>query len=66
MLYSTEQAAEYCQMSVAAIKYHIHRAKDLKGQLIGNSYIFTRDDLDSFLKNKREQGRPVTKSKPQR
>lgn len=58
MFYSTEQAAEYCKMSIAAIKYHIHTSKTLKGELVGHSYIFTQAQLDTFLKNKREQGRP--------
>lgn len=57
-LFSTTEAAEYLGLSVPAVKYHIHKAKDLKGQLVGNSLVFTKDQLDQFKLVRRPQGRP--------
>ena len=57
-LFSTRQAAEYLGLSLSAIKYHIHEAKTITGELIGNSLIFTQEELDRFKENKRPQGRP--------
>lgn len=57
-LFSTTEAAEYLNLSLAAIKYHIYQAKSLSGQLIGNSLVFTKDQLDQFKLVRRPQGRP--------
>jgi hypothetical protein len=56
--YSTAEAAEYLGLSVAALKYHIHVAENIKGHLIGNSLMFTQEQLDEFKRTKRPQGRP--------
>lgn len=61
-LYSTKDAAEYLNLSVAAVKYHI-RERNLKGQLIGNSIVFTQDELDNFNSTKRPPGRPKKEEK---
>ncbi len=53
-----EDAALYCRMTVANIKYHYHIAGDLKGRRVGHTLLFTQADLDSFLANKRAPGRP--------
>lgn len=56
--YSTTEAAEYLGLSLAALKYHIHIAKNITGHLVGNSLVFTQEELDRFQANKRPQGRP--------
>ncbi len=60
-----DQAAEYCGLTVAALKYHLYVAKDLQGRLIGHSYIFEKEQLDAFLANKRAPGRPAKIPEPQ-
>lgn len=62
-LYSTTEAAEYLDKTVASLKYHIHVAKTLKGQLVGHSLVFTQEELDRFKRNERPPGRPP-KQKP--
>lgn len=57
-LFSTKDAAKYLNLSVPAVKYHIHQTSNLKGQLVGKTLVFTRADLDEFAKNRRPQGRP--------
>jgi hypothetical protein len=57
-LFSTEEAAAYLGISVAALKYHVHIGKNLTPEKVGNSLVFTRPQLDHFLANKRPQGRP--------
>lgn len=58
------QAAEYCGMSVAALKYHIYEGsdgtgpQDLRGRMIGHSIVFEREELDRFMAGKRKPGRP--------
>lgn len=54
-----EDAAKYCKMSVAALKYHIYVAGDLAGRMIGHSITFEREVLDHFMANKRAPGRPA-------
>ena len=57
-LYSTAEAAEYLDLSLAAIKYHIYRARTLKAHRVGNSLVFTQEQLDEFNKTRRPPGRP--------
>lgn len=54
-----KDAASYCGMTEAAIKYHIYVSKDLKPRLVGHSFLFERDVLDQFLAQKRKPGRPT-------
>ena len=61
-LYSTKAAAKYIGLSVAGVKYHI-REGNLKGQLVGNSLVFTQDELDNFKSTKRPPGRPKKEQK---
>jgi hypothetical protein len=58
-LFSTEKAAEYLGIKMPLMKYHIHKSKRLKGQKVGNSLVFTQDELDQFKKIERKPGRPV-------
>ncbi len=60
--FSTKEAAEYLNLSVRSIYYHLYRAKDLKGEPLGNSLMFTRETLDHFQVNKRSPGRPKASS----
>src|SRR5205823_7593748 len=46
-LYSTEQAAEYLKLSVATVRYHISQG-NLKPMTVGNSFVFSRQQLDEF------------------
>ena len=61
-LYSTVLAAEYLNMDISTLKYHIHVAKNLKGVLLGHSLVFTQEILDEFYRNRRPQGRPPRKT----
>ena len=58
-LCSTEEAAEYLGMTVAAVKYHVHVAHNLNPMRIGRSLVYTREQLDRFKESKRPQGRPT-------
>lgn len=53
------EAATYCGMSIAALKYHIYTSKQLAGRMIGHSIAFERATLDQFLAHKRQPGRPA-------
>lgn len=56
-LYGTNEAAKYVGLTVPAFKYHIYN-DNVEGQMIGNSLVFTQDELDRFKKEKRGPGRP--------
>ena len=60
-LYSTQEAAEYLGLSLSALKYHIHTAGNLTPQKVGNSLVFTQEQLDQFQATRRGPGRPKTK-----
>src|SRR5262249_44820780 len=55
-LYSTEQAAEYLNISVATVRYHIQRG-NLTPMHVGNSFVFSKEQLDDFAASKRKPGR---------
>jgi len=57
-LYSTSEAATYLGLSVAAIKYHVHIARNIEPQRVGHSLVFTQEQLDEFKKTRRSPGRP--------
>lgn len=57
-LFSTAQAADYLGLSLSAIKYHVHKAGNLIPQRIGNSLVFTQEQLDHFKATRRRPGRP--------
>ena len=63
-LYSTKDAAEYLgpffgwTNPTASFKYHVYEARSIKGQLVGHSLFFTKEQLDRFAAVKRPQGRP--------
>jgi len=57
-LYSTTEAAAYAGLSLSAMKYHIHTAKNIVPRKVGNSLVFTQEQLDEFKANRRPQGRP--------
>jgi hypothetical protein len=57
-LFSTTEAAKYLGLKIPAMKYHIFVAKNLTGQKLGNSLVFTKDQLDQFKLVRRPQGRP--------
>lgn len=47
-LYSLKEAARYLGISVATVKYHVYKSGLLTGQVIGNTRIFTKSELDAF------------------
>ena len=57
-LYSTQEAAEYLGLSLSAIKDHVHAAGNLQPQKVGNSLVFTQEQLDQFQATRRSPGRP--------
>lgn len=58
--FSTREAAVYLGLSFSTMKYYVHYVKRIKGQKMGNSLMFTRDQLDEFKANMRAAGRPKT------
>ena len=57
-LFDVFQAAEYCDLSVASIRYHIYRTENLVPDgRIGRNLVFTRETLDEFKAVPRIPGR---------
>jgi len=46
--FSTTEAAKYLGISLGQMKYYIHKVKEIRPELIGNSLVFTRIQLDEF------------------
>lgn len=61
-IFSSTEAAEYLGISLPALKYHI-RLKHVKPEMVGNSLVFTRKQLDKFKSTKRPPGRPRKETK---
>ncbi len=57
-IFSTVEAAKYLELSVSALKYHIYISKTIVPRKVGNSYMFTQEQLDSFQSDRRKPGRP--------
>lgn len=57
-LFSTAEAADYLGLKLSTMKYHVFTAGNVRFQMVGNSLVFIRSDLDEFKKNKRGPGRP--------
>ncbi len=55
-LLSTRQAAEILQVSVRRIQQFCEEGRI--GTMVGNGWVFTRDELDAFAKEPREVGNP--------
>jgi len=60
MIYSTEEAAKYLGVSVSLVKYYKHVDGRLSGQKIGNSLVFTQQELDDLNETRKKVGRPST------
>ena len=56
--FTTNEAAKYLSLSVPTIKYHRYTSRMLSGRMFGNSWMYTRKELDEFKANKRPAGRP--------
>jgi len=56
-LFSTKEAAEYLDMTVRGVWYHI-RHGHLAPVKVGNTLVFTKDQLDHFQLTRRPPGRP--------
>lgn len=48
MIYGTSEAAEYLELSVPGVKYHVYTTKRLSPQLVGKTLVFTKAQLDEF------------------
>ena len=58
-VFGTTSAAEYLNISIPTVKYHIYNAGTLKPDMVvGGRLIFTKETLDEFNSNKRLPGRP--------
>jgi len=53
-----KQAAQYLDISVSTLKHYIYIAKAIEPQLMGHSFVFTRDQLDQFKATRLPVGRP--------
>ena len=51
-------AAEYLDITVSTVRYHIYTARALKPLTIGKTLVFTKEILDDFNQSRREPGRP--------
>lgn len=56
--FSTEEAADYAGMDVSAIKQHLYGRYHLESELVGAARVIDREDLDRFVEEKRDRGRP--------
>jgi len=55
------QAAKYCGLSVASIRYHVYRTKNLVPDgRVGRNLVFLRPTLDAFKDVLRVPGRKAT------
>lgn len=59
-LFSTQEAAQYLGITASGLKYHVYNSGQLKGQMVGNSLVFTQEELDLFKQNRQPAGRPKT------
>lgn len=57
-LYSTQEAAKFLGLTPSALKYHIYVAQDIHPEKVGNSLIFTQEELYRFQTVRRPVGRP--------
>ena len=58
-LYGTAEAAEYVGLSQSGLRYYLYVKKSLvPHKKIGQSLIFTREQLDRFQETRRGPGRP--------
>lgn len=56
-LYSLKEAAEYLGLKPVTVKYHVYQSGYLQGQLVGNSLVFTQEELDRFRETVPRPGR---------
>ena len=58
-LYTTATAAEYLDLSVSTIKYHLYTSGLLKADAhLGHTLVFFKETLDAFAEQERPTGRP--------
>lgn len=59
MIYGIQSAAQYCGVSVSALRKHIYKLGTLKADTkIGKTLVFTQATLDQWQANRRPGGRP--------
>ena len=64
-LYSTKEAATYLKLKEETVKYHVYNSKTLHPIKIGGILIFTQDELDRFIREKRPSHRPKQPNNPE-
>lgn len=58
-LFGTVEAAEYCGLTVAGLKWHIYVRKNLVPDLkVGQALVFRQSTLDAFNESRPKPGRP--------
>ena len=59
-LYGIAEAAEYLELSISGLKYHLYPERDLCPIRVGKgrTLVFTQKMLDFFLASRRKPGRP--------
>lgn len=64
-IFSTHEAADYLGIAVITMKKYIHDSHEIEGTMVGNSLVFSRQQLDEFYaKPRRPVGRPRKATEP--
>lgn len=54
----TEAAAIYIERSVHTLRYHVRQGNIAVDHLIGQNWVFTKEELDRHVRDRRLPGRP--------
>ena len=57
-LYSTKEAAAYLGVKEETVKYHVYVSNSLHPERVGNSLVFTEEELQRFQRDRRPAHRP--------
>jgi len=57
-LFGISEAAKFLGLSVAGVRRHVYISGRLKPIKIGHSLVFTKEQLNKFIANRRKAGRP--------
>jgi DNA adenine methylase len=57
-LYSTKEAATYLGLKEETVKYHVYVSSALHPERVGNSLVFTEEELERFKRDRRPAHRP--------
>jgi hypothetical protein len=56
--YTTQQAAEYCGLTLRGFVYHVRQGHIAADHVIGRNAMYTQATLDAFNATRRKAGRP--------